>query len=81
MSDITEQLTKFEYVCRRSANEWCTEQMPTVLGTDGCDQLVDDGGDATLLIHKGTELEVAFTKDGTLPDPESTTNPVFKRSW
>merc|ERR1712227_296447 len=36
------------------------------------------GGDATLLMHKGTELEAAFAKDGTLPDPESTTNPEFK---
>merc|ERR1712136_254939 len=26
----------------------------------------------------GTELEAAFAKDGTLPDPESTTNPEFK---
>merc|ERR1712217_167079 len=32
---------------------WCTEQMMTVPGKDGCDLLVDDGGDATLLIHKG----------------------------
>ena len=24
----------------------------TVPGADGCDQLVDDGGDATLLMHK-----------------------------
>jgi len=31
---------------------WCTEQMMTVPGADGCDLLVDDGGDATLLIHK-----------------------------
>ena len=52
--------------------------MLTVPGADGCDQLVDDGGDATLLMHKGTELEAAFAKDGTLPDPESTTNPEFK---
>merc|ERR1712023_349675 len=57
---------------------WCTEQMMTVPGSDGCDQLVDDGGDATLLIHKGKELEAAFAKDGTLPDPSSTTNPEFK---
>jgi len=57
---------------------WCTEQMLTVPGADGCDQLVDDGGDATLLMHKGTELEAAFAKDGSLPDPESTTNPEFK---
>jgi len=52
--------------------------MGTVPGEDGCDQLVDDGGDATLLIHKGKELEEKFAKDGSLPDPNSTTNPEFK---
>jgi len=57
---------------------WCTEQMLTVPGKDGCDQLVDDGGDATLLIHKGKEMEEKFAKDGSLPDPNSTTNPEFK---
>jgi adenosylhomocysteinase len=57
---------------------WCTEQMMTWPGVDGCDQLVDDGGDATLLIHKGKEFEEKFAKDGTLPDPASTTNPEFK---
>merc|ERR1712178_312763 len=57
---------------------WCTEQMMTVPGSDGCDLLVDDGGDATLLIHKGKELEGKFAKDGSLPDPASTTNPEFK---
>merc|ERR1712167_259505 len=45
---------------------------------DGCDQLVDDGGDATLLIHKGKELEAKFAKDGSLPDPSSTDNPEFE---
>merc|ERR1712134_2747 len=39
---------------------------------------VDDGGDATLPIHKGKELEAKFAKDGTLPDPNSTDNPEFK---
>ena len=34
----------------------CTEQMMTVPDQDGCYQLVDDGGDATLLIHKGKEF-------------------------
>merc|ERR1712232_739143 len=57
---------------------WCTEQMMTVPGADGCDQLVDDGGDATMLIHKGKEFEEKFAKDGSLPDPNSTTNPEFK---
>merc|ERR1712134_34832 len=57
---------------------WCTEQMMTWPGVDGCDQLVDDGGDATLLIHKGKEFEEKFAKDGTLPDPSSTDNAEFK---
>merc|ERR1712026_352979 len=57
---------------------WCTEQMMTVPGADGCDQLVDDGGDATLLIHKGKEYEAKFAADGSLPDPNSTDNPEFK---
>ena len=29
-------------------------------------------------MHKGTELQPAFVKDGTSPEPERTTNPVFK---
>merc|ERR1711861_31211 len=57
---------------------WCTEQMMTVPGKDGCDQLVDDGGDATLLMHKGKEFEEKYAKDKSLPDPASTTNPEFK---
>merc|ERR1712043_59889 len=57
---------------------WCTEQMMTVPGADGCDQLVDDGGDATLLIHKGKELEAKYAKDKSLPDPASTDNAEFK---
>merc|ERR1712157_521797 len=58
---------------------WCTEQMMTVPGQDGCDLLVDDGGDATLLIHKGKEFEEKFAKDkNDLPNPESTNNPEFK---
>merc|ERR1719161_2463916 len=57
---------------------WCTEQMMTVPGADGCDQLVDDGGDATLLMHKGKEFEEKYAKDKSLPDPASTDNPEFK---
>merc|ERR1711876_69365 len=57
---------------------WCTEQMMTVPGADGCDQLVDDGGDATLLIHKGKEFESKYAKDGSLPDPSSTDNAEYK---
>merc|ERR1712124_141958 len=57
---------------------WCTEQMLTWPGKDGTDMLVDDGGDATLLIHEGTKYEAKFAKDGALPDPNSTTNAEFK---
>jgi len=57
---------------------WCTEQMLTWAGADGPDQIVDDGGDATMLIHKGTEWEAQYAKDKTLPDPASSTNPEFK---
>jgi adenosylhomocysteinase len=58
---------------------WCTEQMLTWPGADGCDYIVDDGGDATLLIHKGKEFEEKFAKDkNDLPNPESTSNPEFK---
>merc|ERR1711988_2007225 len=57
---------------------WCTEQMLTWPGADGSDQIIDDGGDATMLIPKGKEFEEKFEKDGSLPDPNSTTNPEFK---
>merc|ERR1739848_723784 len=57
---------------------WCTEQMLTRPGADGPDQIVDDGGDATMLIHKGREFEEKYAKDKSLPDPMSTTNAEFK---
>merc|ERR1711865_85731 len=57
---------------------WCTEQMLTWPGCDGPDQIVDDGGDATMLIHKGREFEEKYAKDKSLPDPASTTNGEFK---
>jgi len=56
---------------------WCTEQMLT-WPEGSADLLVDDGGDATLLIHEGVKAEIAFEKDGTIPDPASTTNEEFK---
>jgi adenosylhomocysteinase len=38
---------------------WCTDQMLTWPDGSGPDLLVDDGGDATLLIHKGVEFATA----------------------
>jgi len=57
---------------------WCTEQMLTWPGANGPDFIVDDGGDATMLIHKGKEFEEKYAKDKSLPDPASTTNAEFK---
>merc|ERR1712003_136716 len=44
----------------------------------GPDLIVDDGGDMTLLVHKGVEYEAAFAKDGSLPDPASTDSDEMK---
>ena len=50
---------------------WCTDQMMTwpdaADGTkyDGPNMILDDGGDATMLLHKGVEYEAA----GAVPDP------------
>ena len=38
---------------------WCTEQALTWPGGDGPNMILDDGGDATMLVHKGTEFEKA----------------------
>ncbi len=38
---------------------WCTEQALTWPGETGPSMLLDDGGDATLLVHRGAEFEEA----------------------
>ena len=43
---------------------WCTEQALTWPGT-GPNMILDDGGDATLLVHKGKQYEA----EGVVPDP------------
>jgi len=58
---------------------WCTDQMMTwpdaaagpSAGDGGANMILDDGGDATLLLHKGVEYE----KAGEVPDPMSASNP------
>tara|TARA_B100000029_G_scaffold256906_1_gene253678 strand:+ start:1819 stop:3309 length:1491 start_codon:yes stop_codon:yes gene_type:complete len=45
----------------------CTLQALTFNGNLGPNLIVDDGGDATLLIHKGYELENYFNKHKKLP--------------
>ncbi|MGD0924885.1 MAG: adenosylhomocysteinase [Streptosporangiaceae bacterium] len=38
---------------------WCTNQALTWAGHDGPNMILDDGGDATMLVHKGSEYEGA----------------------
>jgi adenosylhomocysteinase len=52
---------------------WCTEQALT-WAEGGPNMILDDGGDATLLVHKGVEFEAA----GAAPAPESADNDEFK---
>jgi adenosylhomocysteinase len=50
---------------------WATDQMMTWPDGDGPNMILDDGGDATLLLHKGVEYE----KAGAVPDPTTASNP------
>ena len=74
--------TLFEVTGETLAECWeCTEQMSTVSGTSESDQLMKDGGDATFLTHKGTELEADWAKDDSLADPPNTTNSELEGVW
>jgi len=50
---------------------WATDQMMTWPDGDGPNMILDDGGDATMLLHKGVEYE----KKGSVPDPTTASNP------
>lgn len=43
-------------------------------GRDGPDMIVDDGSDATLMIHEGVKWEELYAKNKTLPDPAEAKN-------
>lgn len=47
---------------------WCTRQALTFPGGKGPNLIVDDGGDATMMIHIGVELEKEYKTTGKLPD-------------
>src|SRR5438045_4834753 len=53
---------------------WCTEQALSWPGEGGPNMILDDGGDATLLVHKGVEFE----KAGAVPDPASAESDEFR---
>ncbi|MCL6538719.1 MAG: adenosylhomocysteinase [Acidothermus sp.] len=52
---------------------WCTEQALRWPDGEGPNMLLDDGGDATLLVHKGVEFE----KAGAVPDPSTAESAEF----
>ena len=53
---------------------WCTEQVLLWPEGDGPNMILDDGGDATLLVHKGVEFE----KAGEVPDPSTADSDEFE---
>ncbi len=53
---------------------WCTQQALLWPEGDGPNMILDDGGDATLLVHKGVEFE----KAGAVPDPASADSEEFR---
>jgi adenosylhomocysteinase len=53
---------------------WCTEQLLRWPGFDGPTLLLDDGGDATLLVHKGLEFERA----GFVPSPDTADSEEYR---
>jgi adenosylhomocysteinase len=53
---------------------WCTEQALSWPEHDGPNMILDDGGDATMLVHQGVEYEAA----GAVPDPSSADSEEFR---
>ena len=56
---------------------WCTDQILTwpadASGSTGPNMILDDGGDATLLVHKGKEFEAA----GVVPTADDSTSEEY----
>ncbi len=53
---------------------WCTERALLWPDGEGPNMILDDGGDATLLVHKGVEFE----KAGAVPDPSTADSEEFR---
>src|ERR671928_546839 len=53
---------------------WCTEQALTWPDGEGPNMILDDGGDVTLLVHKGVEFERA----GSVPEPTEADSEEWK---
>jgi adenosylhomocysteinase len=52
---------------------WCTEQVLRWPGDTGPNMILDDGGDATMLVHKGLEFEAA----GVVPSADESTSEEY----
>src|SRR6185295_5278678 len=52
---------------------WCTEQALTWPDGQSPNMILDDGGDATLFVHKGAEYEAA----GAVPSPDTADNEEY----
>ena len=52
---------------------WCTERVLMWPDGKGPNMILDDGGDATLLVHKGKEFEAA----GLVPTPDDSTSEEY----
>lgn len=53
---------------------WCTERMLTWPDGAGPNMILDDGGDATLMLHKG----VAYERAGVVPNPDDEDSDEWK---
>ena len=53
---------------------WCSDQLLRWPDASGPNMILDDGGDVTLLVHKGVEYE----KTGAVPMPEDTDSDEYK---
>ncbi len=53
---------------------WCTEQVINWPGGGGPNMILDDGGDVTLLVHKGVEYELA----GAVPSTDENDSDEWK---
>ncbi|MEI6663499.1 MAG: adenosylhomocysteinase [Actinomycetes bacterium] len=53
---------------------WCTEKVVCWPDGGGPNMILDDGGDATMLVHKGAEYE----KAGAVPDPAGAESEEFQ---
>jgi adenosylhomocysteinase len=56
---------------------WCTDQALRWADGKVPNMILDDGGDATLLVHLGVEYE----KAGAVPAPETATNPELREVY